>query len=88
MKVRKKVNRWIYVSVLLSLGLIYFLISSKPSVSGAAGDISEKYFKGAKIKEIYRMRLDPGDLLLESIQEFIDRERASRMVQLSPESGR
>ena len=63
---------WIYVFILLSIALIYFMFSSMSAV--AAVDISEKYFKGAKIKEIYRMRLDPGDLLLESIQEFIDRE--------------
>ncbi|MFC1558310.1 PPC domain-containing DNA-binding protein [candidate division KSB1 bacterium] len=66
--------------IFLACGAIYLIVSSKPVTSGMSDDkiykvpLSEKYFKGAKVKEIYRLRLDPGDLLLESIQELIDRE--------------
>jgi len=80
MNIREKVRRVIYVCSFLVCGAICFLVLSKPVTSGmaevneSATDISQKYFKGAKVKEIYRLRLDPGDFLLESIQELIKRE--------------
>ena len=80
MNIRKKVRVRVLLCGFLTLGAIYFLVSSNPVASGVAevkrpsADLSQKYFKGAKVKEIYRLRLDPGDLLLESIQELINRE--------------
>lgn len=80
MSIWKKVSIWFYPCSFLALGAIYFLVSSKPVASGMAEvkkpvtDLSQKYFKGAKVKEVFRLRLDPGDLLLESIQELIRRE--------------
>lgn len=80
MNIWKKVNIRVYLFIFLACGAIYFLVSSKPVTSGMTEakkqttDLSQKYFKGAKAKEIYRLRLDPGDLLLESIQELIRRE--------------
>ena len=40
----------------------------------SASDIQQKYTPGAVVKEIYRLRLDPGDYLLEGIKEVINRE--------------
>lgn len=80
MNIWKKESIWFYPCILLALGAIYFLFSSKPVASGMAEvkrpvtDLSQKYFPGAKVKEVFRLRLDPGDLLLESIQELIKRE--------------
>jgi predicted DNA-binding protein with PD1-like motif len=42
-----------------------------PLLQGA--DVESKTFGGARIEEVYRLRLDRGDLLLESIVEVIKR---------------
>jgi predicted DNA-binding protein with PD1-like motif len=70
-----KMHKWIYIFL---FGLICFLILSKSHISKteenkkSATDLN--YFPNAKVKEIYRLRLNPNDLLLESIQELIKRE--------------
>lgn len=40
----------------------------------AAEPLAEKTFGGATVQEIFRVRLDRGDLLLESIEELIQRQ--------------
>ena len=56
------------------------ILDNRNSLSMAAQNpdspsIEGKYTGGAKITEIFRIGLSPDDLLLESIQEVIDREK-------------
>ncbi len=80
MNIRKKTRIYVYLLSFSAFVMLYLLLSPKPVISVMAKnevpstDISQKYFPGAKIKEVYRLRLEPGDLLLESINELIKRE--------------
>ncbi len=80
MNIWKKSGNWVYLFIFFIFGVIYFLVSSEQSATAMAiakktsKDFSQKYFPGAKVKEVYRLILDPGDFLLESIQELIKRE--------------
>ncbi len=62
-----------YAAVLgavLSALLITFAFCRGVAAS-AAGDLSTKLFGGARIQEVYRLRLDRGDFVLESLLQAI-----------------
>ncbi len=55
--------------------VLLFVFSLSPvSRISAAEPLAEKIFGGAAVQEIFRVRLDRGDLLLESIEEVIRRQ--------------
>ena len=53
------------------------LLAAMPGSGGGAApasdDLGTKLFGGAQVQEVFRLRLDRGDLLLESLQEAIKR---------------
>jgi uncharacterized protein len=51
-----------------AFGALLFAAScSRSSAAPAASDLSSKLFGGARVEEVYRLRLDRDDLLLESV---------------------
>ena len=76
------------VGVLFCVAAILFS-SFLPTLTGSTNadtinpDIAKRYVPGASIKEIYRIGLAPGDMLLESIQELIERENITDGAVLS-----
>jgi hypothetical protein len=46
-------------------------LSSCSSTAAPASDLSTKLFGGAQVQEVYRLRLDRGDLVLESVLQAI-----------------
>lgn len=89
MNIWKKTGMWIYLFIFLAFGVVYILVSSEQPATAMTKtvktpkDFSQKYFPGAKVKEVYRLILDPGDFLLESIQELIKRENITDGAVLS-----
>lgn len=55
----------------------YCLLAAIASIGLANAETAQKVYAGGKTEEVYRVRLDKGDLLLESIDEII-KERGIR----------
>jgi uncharacterized protein len=51
--------------------LLSYLLSAGPALLTAADLAADKVVGGAQVQEVYRVRLDRGDLLLESIEAVI-----------------
>src|SRR5512145_2929112 len=55
------------------LSALFCALNLLPACAWAADDVDSKSFGGARLEQIYRIRLDRGDLLLESILAVIQR---------------
>ena len=64
-------------SLLICCALFVFFTLESATLGMLKNNIpgfDQKYVPGASVKEVYRLRLDPGDYLLEGIKELIERE--------------
>ncbi|MFB3777998.1 MAG: PPC domain-containing DNA-binding protein [Bryobacteraceae bacterium] len=69
-----KSHHWSRAACLAAIGLLIVLAASscgRPPQAAATDPGSSKLFGGAQVQEIFRLRLDRDDLVLESVQDAI-----------------